>query len=80
MARSDEVNLEVTWWQVLLFTITIVLLGMFTSIGCRFVHVSAWVNFYFRSLAGKNCKGCFHCNLCSSDIKTRVGGFFVNLE
>ena len=32
--------------------------------------------FSFRSLASKNCKGCFHCNLCSSDNKCKVRGLF----
>jgi len=61
--RSDEVTLDVTWWHILLSTITVVLLGMFISIFCR-------------SLASKNCKGCFHCNLCSSDNKCKANAKF----
>ena len=33
--RSDEMSLDVTWWQILLSTITIVIVGMCISIGCR---------------------------------------------
>jgi len=61
--KSDEVTLDVTWWHILLSTITVVLIGMFISIFCR-------------SLATKNCKGCFHCNLCSSDNKCKANAKF----
>ena len=56
---SDEVELDLRWYIILISTILIVLTGICISFACR-------------ALNRKNTKGCFHCNFCSSSKRRKV--------